>query len=195
MEDNSPAEVTIKLPAEIFSSLIEQQRRSSDVLDISIVQEGSSKEKKFEICFPVDETFDSKSCLGYIDETRDPPEWRCEDRCVKKNNDGLVCGKTNHFTNFAILLSGVEGGCDESEDYVTGSYYGDLIMVACFVGVMILICCIVIGIATFSNRISRAVYGDEGHRIRTLRKARDETNRVTNDDEEELGGLVAEDEL
>lgn len=49
---------------------------------------------------------DSKAgCLGYIDETVDPPKWVCEDPCVKRV-DGTVCGQTSHFTSFAILLDG-----------------------------------------------------------------------------------------
>jgi hypothetical protein len=49
---------------------------------------------------------DSKSgCLGYIDESVDPPKWVCEDPCVKHNGNTL-CGTTDHFTSFAILLNG-----------------------------------------------------------------------------------------
>lgn len=51
-------------------------------------------------------TADSKSgCLGYIDESVEPPKWVCEDPCVKHNGKTL-CGKTDHFTSFAILLNG-----------------------------------------------------------------------------------------
>ena len=184
LPDNSPAEVTIKLPPEEFSSLLSQQR-ASDVLDISIVQSSGSN-KKFEVCFPVDEKFDSKSCLGFIDETKEPPEWKCEDRSVKKNKDGLVCGKTDHFTNFAILLTGVNEECGDNKDYVTGSYAGDLILVACFVGVVICICLLVIVFSAFSTSISKVVYGTEGHRIRTLRNTGNRDTMSPNDESYEL---------
>ena len=32
-------------------------------------------------------------------------EWQCQDPCLTSKN-GQLCGKTDHFTNFALLLSG-----------------------------------------------------------------------------------------
>lgn len=49
---------------------------------------------------------DSKAgCLGFIDETVEPPKWVCSDPCLKRV-DGTICGKADHFTSFAILLEG-----------------------------------------------------------------------------------------
>lgn len=51
-------------------------------------------------------TPDTKAgCLGFIDETVDPPKWVCQDPCLKRV-DNTICGETDHFTSFAILLNG-----------------------------------------------------------------------------------------
>ena len=45
-------------------------------------------------------------CLSYYDEQRG--KWRCEDNCLVTNRtreDNLLCGQTDHLTNFALLLS------------------------------------------------------------------------------------------
>lgn len=56
-------------------------------------------------------------CLGFLDESKDPPEWKCEDTCLEHNDDGRYCGRTDHFTNFALLLRADSGGgrstCDD----------------------------------------------------------------------------------
>jgi hypothetical protein len=41
------------------------------------------------------------SCLGFFNEQN---EWECVDDCVYKEND-QICGDTDHFTSFAILLN------------------------------------------------------------------------------------------
>lgn len=43
------------------------------------------------------------ACLGFFDE--ETGAWRCQDVCLQANA-GKLCGKTDHFTTFAILLSG-----------------------------------------------------------------------------------------
>ena len=46
-----------------------------------------------------------RDCLGFFNETS--REWQCEDDCpITRNNE--LCGKTDHLTNFAMLLQ-VEG--------------------------------------------------------------------------------------
>ncbi|MCB9666151.1 MAG: hypothetical protein H6732_18730 [Alphaproteobacteria bacterium] len=51
---------------------------------------------------------DEPACLGYLDASVSPPVWRCEDPCLDATDDGLYCGTTSHFTNFAILLGGAD---------------------------------------------------------------------------------------
>ena len=48
-------------------------------------------------------------CLGYLNERVNPPKWECQDSCLSKGKDGY-CGKTNHFTSFAVLLDSSGGG-------------------------------------------------------------------------------------
>ena len=47
-------------------------------------------------------------CLSYYDERK--AKWRCEDECLTNpGKENLFCGKTDHLTNFALLLSGSGG--------------------------------------------------------------------------------------
>ena len=119
-----------------------------------------------------------RQCLGFLDETQSPAEWKCQDKCLKKKKrDGvaLLCGSTTHFTNFALLLSGSgkgKGPCDSSsaERYILGSFNYDLALVLSTSGfIWILLCCIVLFIRFALG--SRALYGPEGSRIRHTRSA------------------------
>ena len=55
-----------------------------------------------------------KTCLSYFDESTQ--EWKCEDSCLEKNDQGQYCGSTAHFTSFAILLQGKKNDCNKDED-------------------------------------------------------------------------------
>ncbi|MGV3624164.1 MAG: hypothetical protein ACO1OB_25325 [Archangium sp.] len=58
-----------------------------------------------EVCVAVAPGTDAgAACLAYFEEGRG--RWVCEDECLAAGSDGKVCGKTSHFTNFAILLDG-----------------------------------------------------------------------------------------
>ena len=57
-------------------------------------------------------------CLSFYDERKD--KWRCEDKCLttvaskgtpndSTQEESLLCGKTDHLTNFALLLTGSDG--------------------------------------------------------------------------------------
>ena len=49
----------------------------------------------------------TKYCLGYLDETRNPPEWKCQDSALKKDSGGYLCGTTDHFTIFTLAETAV----------------------------------------------------------------------------------------
>ena len=50
-------------------------------------------------------------CLSYYDERKD--KWTCQDECLNNAGQGsLYCGRTDHLTNFALLLSGSSGKSD-----------------------------------------------------------------------------------
>ena len=98
----------------------------------------------------------------------------CEDECLSENNDNY-CGRTDHFTNFAILLGagiGNDGGCgDGNYQYVTGDWFGDLMLVMSICLLLIIICCVIGFIFTVVPPFKRIMYGKEGYRIVSLRQA------------------------
>ena len=46
--------------------------------------------------------FEQNQCLGFLNRQN---KWVCEDPCLT-NKNGQLCGTTDHFTNFALLLTG-----------------------------------------------------------------------------------------
>ena len=54
-------------------------------------------------------------CLSFYNERE--AKWTCEDKCLTNpgNERSLLCGETEHLTNFALLLSGNEGGSDRRD--------------------------------------------------------------------------------
>jgi len=102
-----------------------------------------------------------------------PPRWVCQDPCLSENDDGLLCGKTDHFTNFALLLQGNGRGgssaCDSTiDEWLTGVWYGDLILILLCVLVMVGIGIFIISISYWTPA-KRIFYGEEGSRILHLR--------------------------
>jgi hypothetical protein len=68
---------------------------------------GLSFQKAATVCLTLAEGVKSDTaCLGYYDEQN--KKWVCEDTCLK-SKESKLCGKTDHFTNFAILLTGGNG--------------------------------------------------------------------------------------
>ena len=115
--------------------------------------------------------------MGFLDESGPKAEWKCQDNCLKKKGKQL-CGQTDHFTNFAVLLGGsVSGGnkggkcgADSSNnEYVLGSWKNDLILTASVIGAMVVLGLLFIGLMTLTP-LRRFLYGSEGMRIITLRK-------------------------
>lgn len=83
---------------------------------------------RIELCLKasIPEASKGDACLAYFDEER--AEWECVDECLQQN-DGLICGNTDHFTSFAILLSGNGGKsveCDKEEPYFKNCPRGQL---------------------------------------------------------------------
>ena len=48
-------------------------------------------------------------CLGFLNERVSPAKWECQDESLQIDQEGSLCGKTNHFTNFAVLLDSNAG--------------------------------------------------------------------------------------
>jgi hypothetical protein len=156
------------------------QKLATPVVDISLVKNYAGAFTAT-VCFWVVVPIDDESCLGFVNEKQ---EWECEDNCLQvadSDQEQKVCGMTSHFTNFAVLLTGIADGdgpgCSSfSFTYITGSQEGDMILVAMFVlGAIacgILICCI--------SRIplcGRLVYGKEYMRVEKLRFVQSQLNK------------------
>ena len=121
-----------------------------------------------EVCFESNHNSNDNLCLGYLDESLNPPEWICQDHCLQKNSDGLICGNTDHFTNFALLLSGSgnNGNCGDDEDYwITGSGLGDFYLVLSCALFCLIVALIFICVVLNSKNLQLCLMGREGMRI------------------------------
>ena len=91
---------------------------ASPVLNITLLDnEGTfvtQLDSPLTICLAhLNETKKEGVCLSYYDEQKS--KWRCEDECLVTNRsrkDNLLCGQTDHLTNFALLLNGKESRTD-----------------------------------------------------------------------------------
>ena len=102
------------LLAKSSDSLMNYNAVVSDIaFDISLAQ--GDFPVSVEFCLPVGrEVKVEDACLAFWDDLKSPPEWRCEDRDLKKQKDRTLCGSTAHFTNFAILLAGTDASGPDS---------------------------------------------------------------------------------
>ena len=95
---------------------------------------------------------------------------------MEEGDNGFACGSTDHFTNFALLLEGSSNGggndgCSSiSEDWVTNSWLGDLLLLVSCAAFVFLICFVII-VSSFIKPFQRLIYGSEGFRIKKTRSA------------------------
>jgi len=133
----------------------------SDVISIELkssIGQSTQLDDEIEICIRSDGNEEKDDlCLGFLNENKNPPEWECQDECLEDstsqdygNQESLFCGTSDHLTNFALLLGGSNSNpCgDSSQDYITGSYSGDLILVMCTIGAAIVFVCIIVGLGS-----------------------------------------------
>ena len=124
-------------------------------------------------------------CLGFVDESINPPEWKCQDLCLQSKrtkSSRQLCGETPHFTNFAVLLMGKDdqkrkkngGVCDSGStsngyNYITGSGTGDGLLTI-FSIILVFAVVAVVGFLLFSTPCGKKLtLGEEGARIAALR--------------------------
>ena len=151
------------------SDLILNNKIASKAIEISMIE--GNFPSSVELCFPRPNNTESteNACLAFWDDSKSPPRWRCQDKCLKKKNKNL-CGKTDHFTNFAILLAGLPPEeCDDSGEYVTGSLKGDMLLIWLFIGFFVLLW-VVLYFLCFFPKVRVCFVGDETYRIQTLRE-------------------------
>ena len=101
------------------------------------------------ICFPLPDNAQIdpwRVCLSYYNEPKD--KWICEDKCLttaasnasKSGPKGgnLLCGQTDHLTNFALLLIGPEeedpcqSGKDNTLTWISVGFAGGAILAVAF---------------------------------------------------------------
>ena len=93
----------------------------SPIVSLTLLDDAGNEisilENSVELCLEVDPAAgDEDLCLSFLDESKDPPEWRCQDSCLERTNGNTVCGETGHFTSFAVLLNGGGSGCGGSSN-------------------------------------------------------------------------------
>jgi len=141
------------------------------IVDVTLVDGSQNIGGKVEICIEASDTSTDihEVCLGFLDTKQN--RWTCEDSCLQ-DRDGLFCGSTRHFTNFALLLEGnsnSENGCGETNDFILGSWWKDLILAASCALFMFSCGILVVFVVTWVKPIRRCMYGKEGNRIAGLR--------------------------
>eukprot|EP01094_Clydonella_sp_ATCC50884_P003899 TRINITY_DN13003_c0_g1_i1.p1 TRINITY_DN13003_c0_g1~~TRINITY_DN13003_c0_g1_i1.p1 ORF type:complete len:757 (-),score=152.92 TRINITY_DN13003_c0_g1_i1:123-2141(-) len=165
---DSPLPIGVQLVAQVISSGPGTPVRAvSAILDLSLRRDMEVVQLRddVELCFDVSDTETDNRCLGYFDE--EARTWRCEDRCLSEQ-DGQLCGDTDHFSNWAVLIAGGAGGsddpCSEENPYFTGSALWDGLTVA-FVFLGILSLCVIVLVISFVPSVREFLYGPEGARI------------------------------
>jgi hypothetical protein len=137
-----------------------------------------------EICLPGTQT--DQRCLGFLDESQNPPTWKCQDPCLQKKQGGLVCGKTPHLTSFAILLTGIKDPCgNNANEQILGTVGKDGILVGSVAAFIIIVAVVIAAIGTFTPFGRSVVYGREGMRVRQARELGRATSASTGDDGDE----------
>jgi hypothetical protein len=122
LSDQTNTTLITSLSSPVIGNSQDGQVLASAVLNITLLDsQGNSitqLDSPLTICLalPNSTKKDKRVCLSYYDEHA--ARWRCEDKCltnfpqIDSNSTGggtkesLLCGKTDHLTNFALLLTG-----------------------------------------------------------------------------------------
>ena len=165
----------------VLPESVRGQRVESTVFDISLFTADGNPvplESEVEICLEVKGKEFNKDdyCLGFIDEEQKPPVWVCQDSCLRKGRDQQLCGTTDHFTSFALLLGGgSNGGCGvgDSEDFIFDTQWKDYLLIA-VVSVAIIACLLIAAVLlSLLPCGQRLIHGTEGQRVRQLPRSSD----------------------
>ena len=178
-ETSSSQTVEVTLPPSSVSSeavlsitetrLPTESNIMTPVIDISLFSSTGEVQPiaSIEICFQLEAQ--KGQCLGFLNDAQKPPVWECEDRCLQTKGN-FRCGKTDHLTNFAILLTGGtgDGGCGDDTDFMLENEKQDGILIASIVAAiwLVLLVCVLFLMTPQGRKV---LYGKEGHRIAQLR--------------------------
>ena len=112
--------------------------------------------------------------MSYFDENTE--EWKCEDSCLKQNNQGQYCGSTAHFTSFAILLQGKKNNCNSD-----GEELDKVVGYLSIAGVSLAIIFIVGSIVIYEIYFQHKKSAKEGEMNRILQKVKQHRSARFND--------------
>lgn len=190
----SPGDTVVLVP--VSHSNNNNQNIVSSSFDVSILDSQGNVvplSSNAVLCFQVNNTVSkSKSCLGYYDEVT--KEWVCQDKCLssqKSNsqNNQNFCGTTDHFTSFAILLTGTTSNCGNNHDnLIFKDAWKDGVLIGSIAGGIIFLLILIALFLMFTPWGSRILYGEEGLRVKSLRSNRISTSSgaTLREDEEEI---------
>ena len=187
--NSPPNQLIVSDPDPRVTETLDSDSFRSIVVSVSLASPLIQGSFSAEICLSVDQDEDIDDlCLGFFNE--DTNSWDCEDECLetidkeeeevfdetKRKDDGTkqVCGTTDHFTNFAILLVGSNGvngdPCSSSTNdaYFTGDWRGDLGVVGGFC-LILLLCILIVVVLSYVRALRPLFFGDEGNRVKNLR--------------------------
>lgn len=161
------------IPANAEALVIQPAKQSapgqltSAVVDISLVQASVSGGVTqlqpigpLTICLLSDKSSEfDQTCLSYLDTLVDPPVWKCQDECLERVSPSMVCGLTDHLTNFAVLLTGKsnewQNKCDKSEYYFSGSALSDGLISLGIAFVVLLIAFILVAVYHYAWKLNK----------------------------------------
>jgi len=148
----------------------DESSQSGTVIDVSLIDPtGASVQPQgnVELCFSPKDGNEEDQCLGFLNEETN--EWECEDECLEKDDHGLLCGDTSHFSKFSLLLdvsgSGNSDCSGSSWNGITNYQWLDILIIVIVILVVICFSFIIIIIASLFPRF----HGKEYVRIKTLR--------------------------
>lgn len=115
---------------EVARPIVDTPHRASGVYDFS--PDGLTFGTDATLCMAAKVPEGHRTCLGFIDENTVPPVWRCQDECLTQVSPSFWCGKTDHFTNFAVLLRGnkATGSCDAPGEALVSAVTGGTVVSA-----------------------------------------------------------------
>jgi len=150
----------------------------SEIIDVTLIDANGQEVQprgSVEICLDVSDLdrAEDSGCLGFFNPNSG--KWVCEDVCLDIDDDGRACGSSDHFTNFAILLSGGNGSgggpCGSSANtYIFDEGWKDGLLIGGVTVAAGLVCCIVVVVFAFVPGVNR-IHGAEWRRMHTVRAA------------------------
>lgn len=159
---------------------------ASAVFDITLLDESGNEvqlTEPAEVCFVVDEQYSEDSCLGFIDTSVFPSRWVCEDKCLKKKDD-QVCGKTDHFTSFAVLLGSFNADCGANDNIMMfDATWKDSLLIAITAIVVVFTLIVIALLLAYTKPGQRLLLGSEGVRVHQLRTHANHSETYTPEEE------------